>query len=137
MHFASISQTIDSSHQILPTTNSGLPLTIQDTSVTISKSQATKIVLDLEYLRLILKQDSILKIDTARYSYISSQKDSSLAVLQNENATLSIVITNQTSQAALLNDVINKTKKQTFWIKVERDAAVIALIFVGGYAALK
>ena len=86
---------------------------------------------------MLIKQDSLLKIDTARYSMISVQKDSLNAVLINENKTLSSVITNQTSQAALLNDVITRTNKKTFWAKLERDVAIIALIFVSGYAITK
>lgn len=115
------------------------PLTVkvQDSSISILKSQATKIVLDLEYLRMLKQQDSLLKIDTARYAMISAQKDSINLVLIEENKTLSGVITNQVSQQALLNDQIKRTNKKTFWLKVERDAAVIALIFVGGYATFK
>ncbi len=94
-------------------------------------------VLDLEYLRMLLKQDSLLKIDTARYSMISIQKDSLNAVLINENKTLSSVITNQVSQAAALNDIITRTNKKTFWVKVELDAAIVALIFISGYAVFK
>lgn len=58
-------------------------------------------------------------------------------ILQQENTTLNGVITNQKTQMSLLNNEASIIKKQTFWLKVERDAAVIALIFVGGYATLK
>lgn len=91
-------------------------------------------VLDLEYLRLLIKQDSLLKSDTSRFSYISLQKDSLIAALRGETVTLNGVITNQVSQTALLNDVIKRTNTKTFWIKVERDALIVATIFLAGYA---
>ena len=110
---------------------------VQDTIVPISKSQAIKIVLDLEYLRILKQEDSILKIDTERFSYITKQKDSVISIMEQQNNTLSAVIINQISQQALLNDHIKRINKTTFWTKVERDAAVVALIFVSGYAVLK
>ena len=128
IHFIAISQTIS---------NSPLSVKVQDSTVTINKSQARKIILDLEYLRMLKQQDSLLKIDTSRYSMISSSKNTINMILQQENTTLNGVITNQKTQMSLLNNEASIIKKQTFWLKVERDAAVIALIFVGGYATLK
>lgn len=72
-----------------------------------------------------------------RFSMVSAQKDSLNNVLMEENKTLSGIITDQVSQQALLNDQIKRINKKTFWVKVERDAAVIVLLFVGGYATLK
>jgi hypothetical protein len=121
---------------ISQTTNSS-PTKMQDSVVSIPKGQAKKIVLDLEYLRMLKQQDSLLKIDTARFSAISSSKDTINMILQQENTTLNGVIINQKTQLSLLNNEASITKKKTFWLKVERDVAVIALIFVGGYATLK
>lgn len=133
----SISQTISNSQIPLQTvinTSTTKKVNLNDSTVVIPKSQAIKMVLDLEYLRLLKKQDSLLKSDTVRFSYISLQKDSLISALRGETITLNGVITNQVSQTALLNDVIKRTNAKTFWIKVERDALIVATIFLAGYA---
>ena len=104
--------------------------------VTIPKSRAIKAVLDLEYLKVSLKENQLLKEDTSRFSMIISQKDSIISIMNSEKTILNAVINDKTQQTVLLNDIIAKNKKSAFWLKLERNALIVALVLGAGYRML-
>jgi len=108
--------------------------TIKKDSVTISVAQAKKIAKDLAYLPVVIQEDSLLKIDTARFGFIIAQKDSIIQVKAQEINLLDTVVSNQKVQIELNAKEKKIDASQVKWLKVERVGLAILVIFVCGYA---
>lgn len=108
--------------------------TTKKDSVTISVTQAKKIAKDLAYLPVIIQEDSILKIDTARFGYIIQQKDSIISVKIEQINLYDTIVSNQQAQINLQIKEKKEDASSIKWLKIERVGLAIIAVFVLGYA---
>ena len=123
--------------QSTPPYISTLPIKIPQISNSVTDSVRIPIqiakarAIDLEYAKLLKIENQGLKLDTSRYLFIISQKDSIISYHISQEELLDKIINNQTVELGLKDNQIKLSKKKTFWITVERDVAIAAAIFLG------